>query len=223
MALYANALSPARILAHYQAGTNAAPVTPYTAVVAADNPVEYLRLGEAAFPARKAENLGTLGPTEDGVYAPANKTVGGDVGMTLGAIGPRPPTFPGLESTNIGVLTTNGSVDLAALNLNTNTVTPVCICSPTANYGTTGMAATTTGVRAWSCLKASGRLRRWSSNRRKRPFIWTTAPDWSPRCTRRTTLVCPFQTRCEWARTRRERVTFPANSTRWPFTGARCR
>jgi hypothetical protein len=50
VAFYTNALSAAQVLAHYQAGTNAAPATPYAQVVLNDSPVCYWRLGEPAAP-----------------------------------------------------------------------------------------------------------------------------------------------------------------------------
>jgi len=49
-AVYTNALSAAQVQAHYQAGTNAVPVTPYQQVVLADAPAGYWRLGEPAAP-----------------------------------------------------------------------------------------------------------------------------------------------------------------------------
>ena len=86
VALYPAALSPARILAHYQAGTNVAPATPYNTEVAADNPVEYLRLGEGVFAGRKADNLGTLGGWI-ALRRPAKPSVA--TWAALGATGPR--------------------------------------------------------------------------------------------------------------------------------------
>ncbi len=45
-ALYTNALTAARVLAHYQSGTNGARVTPYQYTVLSDNPIGYWRLNE---------------------------------------------------------------------------------------------------------------------------------------------------------------------------------
>lgn len=126
-ALYSTALSPARLLAHYQAGTNSAPATPYSSVVLADAPTVYLKLDEPAFSgAKKAQNLGTLGPVFDGTYVSANVTVSGDLGIYPGVVGPRPPAVPGFDGANNALGMTNGYVDLGVLNLNTNAVTLTC-------------------------------------------------------------------------------------------------
>jgi hypothetical protein len=45
-AFYTNSLSAAQILAHFQAGTNAAPSVPYPQVILNDNPVGYWRFDE---------------------------------------------------------------------------------------------------------------------------------------------------------------------------------
>ncbi|HZR16079.1 MAG TPA: LamG-like jellyroll fold domain-containing protein [Verrucomicrobiae bacterium] len=114
-AVYDAALSPARILAHYQAGTNAAPPTPYNQVVLADAPVGYWRFGEPADP--PAANLGTLGPAATGSYV---------YNAAPGVDGPRPPSYPGFEAGNTSVGfdgVGGGYVSVPALNLNTNTVT----------------------------------------------------------------------------------------------------
>src|SRR5678815_5131241 len=65
-ALYNVALSPSRILAHYQAGTNTVPQTSYSQVVLADAPVGYWRFNEPPDPT--AANLGTLGSAVTGSY-----------------------------------------------------------------------------------------------------------------------------------------------------------
>lgn len=114
-AVYDAALSPARILAHYQAGTNVAPVTPYNQLVLADGPVGYWRFGEPADP--PAANLGTLGTAGTGGYI---------YNANPGVDGPRPPSYPGFEAGNTAVAfdgATGGDVTIPALNLNTNTVT----------------------------------------------------------------------------------------------------
>jgi hypothetical protein len=114
-AVYDVALSPARILAHYQAGTNAAPSTPYSQVVLADAPAGYWRFNEPADPV--AADIGTLGSSVNGNYI-YNAVPGGP--------GPRPPTYPGFEAANNSVSfdgVGGGYVTVPALNLNTNTVT----------------------------------------------------------------------------------------------------
>jgi hypothetical protein len=125
VAVYSTALDASRILTHYQTGTNAAPVKAYPAEIAADAPIVYLRLGEPAFAPVKATNLGLLGPVRDGVFTPLNAGVGGDLGLNPGTVGPRPATFPGLESTNTAVQMTNGYVNIDPLNFNTNVLTIV--------------------------------------------------------------------------------------------------
>lgn len=114
-AVYDVALSPARILAHYQAGTNAAPLVPYNQVVLADSPAGFWRFSEPADPI--AINLGSLGAAGNGAYI---------YNAAPGVVGPRPPAYPGFNSNNTAVAfdgVTGGRVSLPALNLNTNTVT----------------------------------------------------------------------------------------------------
>jgi hypothetical protein len=113
-AIYDTALSPARILAHYQAGTNTAPPTPYNQVVLADSPAGYWRFNEPPDP--PAANLGTLGGDVTGSYI---------YDAAPGAAGPRPPGYPGFEAGNNAVSFdgVGGYVSVPALNLNTNTVT----------------------------------------------------------------------------------------------------
>ena len=114
-AVYDAALSPARILAHYQAGTNASPATPYSQVVQADSPAGYWRFNEPADP--PAANLGTLGSAATGSYI---------YNASPGAAGPTPPDYPGFESGNKAVALDGvggGYVSVPALNLDTNTVT----------------------------------------------------------------------------------------------------
>src|SRR6185436_11043782 len=57
-AMYTTALSASQVLAHYQAGTNPAPATAYSALVLGDAPAGYWRLGDPGDPA--AVNLGSL-------------------------------------------------------------------------------------------------------------------------------------------------------------------
>lgn len=88
VAIYATALPSSKVLAHYQNGTNASRSTPYSTLILADAPVEYLRLDE---PAKNiAANLGTLGAAANGTY----------VNATNGLAGPQPPADAGFESTN---------------------------------------------------------------------------------------------------------------------------
>jgi len=113
-AFYSVALSPAQILAHYQAGTNAAPSTPYKQVILADNPVGYWRFNEPADPV--SPNIGSLGSAGDAkLFA----------GTTAGVPGPRPSAYQGFEAGNNSVAFdgTSGSVAVPALNLAANTVT----------------------------------------------------------------------------------------------------
>lgn len=115
-AFYTNALGAARVLAHYQAGTNAAPPTPYRQVVLADAPVGYWPLNEPADAQPVASNSSSSGSALDGYYV---------YDANPGVAGPQPPAYPGFESTNTSVGLDGGSgyVSLPALNLNTNTVT----------------------------------------------------------------------------------------------------
>lgn len=107
-AYYTNALSAAQVLAHYQAGTNAAPATPYQNVVLSDSPVGYWRYNEPGDVS--ASNIGSLGSAADGIY---------QVGTTPGSSGPELST-PNYAVTVPGY---GASVSVPALNLNTNTVT----------------------------------------------------------------------------------------------------
>jgi len=113
-AYYTTALSDAQVLAHYQAGTNALPPTPYKQVILNDSPVGYWRFNEP--PDARMANLGTLGSAATAVC---------EVGTTPGSQGPRPAAYPGFEAANYAVSLpgTGPCVDVPALNLNTNTVT----------------------------------------------------------------------------------------------------
>jgi hypothetical protein len=82
VALYSNVLSAADILAHYQAGTNTVPATPYLTLVRGQNPLLYYRLDEA--PAPVATNYGSLGPLASGYY---------ESGITPGVAGPPVANF----------------------------------------------------------------------------------------------------------------------------------
>ena len=114
-AVYDVALSPAQVLAHYQAGTNAAPAKPYSQVILADAPAGYWRFNEPADPS--AANAGSLGSAANGSYI---------YNVLPGQPGPRPPLYPGFESANndIGLDGVGGGyVNVPPLNLDTNTVT----------------------------------------------------------------------------------------------------
>lgn len=112
VAFYGAALGANDIAAHYDAGrSNGAG---YAALVLANNPIGYWRLGEPGNP--PAPNLGSLGADGDGHYI---------YSAHPGQAGPQSPTYSGFEGDNraCGFASTNGFVDLPALNLNTNTVT----------------------------------------------------------------------------------------------------
>lgn len=88
-AVYTTALSAAKVLAHYQNGTNASRATPYPSLIISDGAAEYLRLDQPANDI--AANLGTLGAAANGVYSyTAN-----------GATGPRPPAYLGFGLSNL--------------------------------------------------------------------------------------------------------------------------
>jgi len=119
-AFYPYLLTAAQVLAHYQAGTNAAPATPYQNVVLGDSPAGYWRLNEKLGPA--AANLGSSAAAGQYLYA-----------STPGVAGPQPPAFTGFEAANkaVEILTNNpGSVRTAPLALNTNTVTMAAWIKP---------------------------------------------------------------------------------------------
>lgn len=67
-ALYANKLSSAQILAHYQNGTNTNRSTPYDVLIKSDNPVAYLRLDEIAPGPARAINLGDVRSSGNGTH-----------------------------------------------------------------------------------------------------------------------------------------------------------
>ena len=113
-AIYDAILSPAQIMAHYQAGTNTALATPYSQVILGDGPAGYWRFNEPSDP--PALNLGTSGAVGTGSYAFDAKP---------GVAGPTPPPYPGFESGNKAVAFDAGVgyVSVPGLSLNTNTVT----------------------------------------------------------------------------------------------------
>lgn len=65
-AIYAEALSAERILAHYNNGMNAARAIPYAEEILSDTPIAYYRLNEPA--AGSAVNLGSLAAAGNGVF-----------------------------------------------------------------------------------------------------------------------------------------------------------
>jgi hypothetical protein len=89
VAIYTNALNASQVLAHYQNGTNAARGTPYSALILADSPAEYLRLDEPA--GNTAVNNGLLSTLADGTYSHTAN----------GLAGPQAPLFGGFESQNL--------------------------------------------------------------------------------------------------------------------------
>jgi hypothetical protein len=89
VALYPSALPAAKVLAHYQNGTNAARVTPYDSLVTSDGAAGYWRLDE---PARAvAANLGTLGSAINATYVNTSNILAG----------PQSPAFVGFETNNL--------------------------------------------------------------------------------------------------------------------------
>ena len=95
VAYYPTALSAAKIAAHYAAGTNASPVTPYQTVVINDGPTLFFLLDEAqpTFPSDDtgpaAVNYGALGANDNGVYL---------TGTFPGSVpGPGVEQFPGSD------------------------------------------------------------------------------------------------------------------------------
>ena len=88
---YTNALTSSQILAHYQAGTNAATAN-YSSQISSLHPAGYWRLNETG-PARvTAVNSGTLGNSGNGTYYDATTTVPGPR--------PSPDGLPGFDSGN---------------------------------------------------------------------------------------------------------------------------
>ncbi|HTH49672.1 MAG TPA: LamG domain-containing protein [Candidatus Limnocylindria bacterium] len=88
VALYGDALTADQVVAHYQAGTNDLASAGYAALILADQPVEYLRLGEPAF--NPVKNFGTLGTKADAAL----------ISATNDQSGPLPADFAGFETNN---------------------------------------------------------------------------------------------------------------------------
>jgi hypothetical protein len=119
VALYTNALSGAQVLAHYQNGTNALRVTPYSSLVLSDGAAGYWRLGE---PARNvATNSGTLGAAANGTYAYVTNNINNQVDLVYfsgpnSVAGPQSPAYAGFESTNLGTLMSGSTNYIELLN-----------------------------------------------------------------------------------------------------------
>jgi hypothetical protein len=161
MAVYGGALSPVRILAHYQAGTNSA--GSYVAAVQSDAPLAWWRFGEPAIPSSPGitTNLGSLG-------AAGNGTLSG--GVTSSGTPLRPPVWPGLESNNSAATFSSGQMTVSwhtALNPATFTVEFWARCTGNpGNYRgvlshnwTSGDYTQRTG---WNCFANSGNF--WEFN-----------------------------------------------------------
>jgi len=120
VAIYASALAPSDVKAHYDAATTNA--SGYAAQILAANPVGYWRLDEPIDILPVAANSGSLGPSVNGSYTYSSTT-------TTDLDG---PTYPGFEATNtvFEPSGTNGVVTIPPLNLNTNTVTLECWINP---------------------------------------------------------------------------------------------
>ncbi len=90
VAYYPSALSDSQILAHYQAGTNAAPGTPYNQVILANSPAGYWRLSDSppSFPV--AANSGSLGAAANANY----------MNGVVNSPGPASPAYPGFGASN---------------------------------------------------------------------------------------------------------------------------
>lgn len=88
VAIYADVLTPERVLAHYQSGTNALRTLSYEAEVLADKPAEFLRFDEPAF--NPVVNASAAGSFRDAAV----------VFDRTNASGPSGAGFPGLESNN---------------------------------------------------------------------------------------------------------------------------
>ena len=135
VAIYNTALSASDILAHYENGTNAARSVDYATLVQASAPVGYWRMNDPAGPtAPFPANSGTLGTAWNGAYA---------FDVVPGTVGPRPPTEPGLESTNVAMTAGPGYGHIGApicpdLNVNTVTVAGWIKRSGAPSYGDLG-------------------------------------------------------------------------------------
>ena len=128
-ALYGDVLTPDQILTHYKAGTNSLRDTAYAAVILADAPVEYLRLGEPAY--QPAANLGSAGEAATAKALLAPDTVSG----------PKSPSFAGFGTDNTALAFSNSNSyvsigDSPALNV-TGQITLEAWVQPAASQGAT--------------------------------------------------------------------------------------
>lgn len=120
VAIYHSVLTPAQIVAHYDAATTNA--AGYSAQILADNPAVYYPLNETALPPYvpyAATNSGSLGSAQNGVYSLA--------GSTSGVAGPLRDQFAGFASDNKSVALngTSGQIDIPAFATTTDTATIV--------------------------------------------------------------------------------------------------
>lgn len=101
VAVYDTQLTPTQIAAHYDNGTNTAPGSAYSTVVAGDSPVGYWPLNESSIPAQPVlTNLGLAGTQLDGRY---------NYNSTLGVAGAQSPNYGGLETNNLATyISANG-------------------------------------------------------------------------------------------------------------------
>jgi hypothetical protein len=100
VAYYPTALSSNTIFAHYAAGTNTAPLTPYYQLVKASNPLLFYQLDESGtYPPESVEplalNYGASGPSDNGYYLPGT--------LPAAVPGPNVAGFPGTGSNNVAV------------------------------------------------------------------------------------------------------------------------
>ena len=112
VAVYARALSPDDILAHYANGINPTPSQSYDTLVLAKSPILYYRLNEPVFtpgPDVFASNLGSLGTGADGTY---------EAGALTGVAGPPFAGF-GTGNTAMRISALAGDVMIPAQAVNT--------------------------------------------------------------------------------------------------------
>ncbi len=146
-ALYPTVLTDAKILAHYQNGTNAARPTPYASVVTSDGAAGYYRLNEAAFGGTPA-NVGTLGSAWNGSYGDGGGVIGSPK-ISVGQAGPLSPAYPGFEASNRAMTLENGWATAPQLALG-NSVTVVTWMKR--------QATSTTGDLSWPAWLGGGGL-----------------------------------------------------------------
>lgn len=135
-AYYGTALTEAQIATHYSTATSNP--SGYSAQVIGNSPLVYYRFAETPDPV--AVNSGTKGAAGNGIYI---------YNAMPGQAGPAAPAYPGLETVNKAVTFdgVSGAVNLASMNLNTNTVTITAWVKPSgiqANY--TGLVFTRGGT-----------------------------------------------------------------------------